>query len=656
VKSSKALGTQIGVSTTEASRLVAAFGRMGIEASSATTIFNTFSKRITASTTAYQDNQLAMQRLQLDIQKTKDQINVTTAEIKKNGDSTGVLTDKLKGLQLQLQQQNLDLTKSADSFQKLGISTVDAQGKQKDFNTILFEVADKFKTMPNGVDKTTLALDLFGRQGTSMIKVLNLGSTGIQDLEKQADKLGLTLNAKTIGAVNGLVQSQKDLKEQTDAMKIAVGTATAPVLTKFNEQLLKVTQTLLNSNPAVKSATTNVLAFGGPVASAGASVTAFLGNISSITPKMGALALRLGLVGIVVAAVAGGVYLLVQHLGGLHKTLDDIKGALDGTNHSFEWLNTLVTILSQYWTQVLLPGLQAVWAALVQNLVPAFEQLWQAITRLWNALNPALMDALKIIGIIIAGALLAALWGLVAALNIVIQVFSFVISVISNVINWIANLIAWFGNLVGVVVNTVKTIIIIFQNLKNGAADAIWFIGQLFAGLGGLILGAVKGFGSLLYNAGKDLVQGLINGINGAIKDVENAVGNVGKAAVNKIKGLLGIHSPSTVFMEIGDNMGQGLINGIAGTMTDVQNAVNDIASPTINAGQAAANQTVQATVASPIAAAGNTTINLDVNVGMYAGMPVEKREIALELWKELVRAARAQGVNLPMIGAVGVQ
>jgi hypothetical protein len=51
-----------------------------------------------------------------------------------------------------------------------------------------------------------------------------------------------------------------------------------------------------------------------------------------------------------------------------------------------------------------------------------------------------------------------------------------------------------------------------------------------------------------------------------------------------------------------------------------------------------------------------NTSVNLEVNIGMYAGMPVEKREIALELWKEIVRGARAQGVQLPMIGAVGVQ
>ncbi len=51
-----------------------------------------------------------------------------------------------------------------------------------------------------------------------------------------------------------------------------------------------------------------------------------------------------------------------------------------------------------------------------------------------------------------------------------------------------------------------------------------------------------------------------------------------------------------------------------------------------------------------------SANITLNVNVGMYAGMPVERRDIAVALWSDLVKAARAQGVQLPMIGVGGVQ
>lgn len=44
-----------------------------------------------------------------------------------------------------------------------------------------------------------------------------------------------------------------------------------------------------------------------------------------------------------------------------------------------------------------------------------------------------------------------------------------------------------------------------------------------------------------------------------------------------------------------------------------------------------------------------NFEINLDL--GMYVGMPSEKREIAAGIWKEITRLARSQGVQLPQIG-----
>lgn len=608
VKSSKSLGVQIGTTTTEASRLVAAFGRMGIEASDASAMFGIFSKNIVASTTASKDNVLAVQKLQIQIEATKKSISDTSVEIQKNGDKSGDLTLKLKALQNQLSTQQNELTKTADSFAKLGVSTVDATGKQKDFNTLLFEVADKFKGMPDGVDKTTIALDLFGRSGKDMIKVLNLGSDGIQDLEKKADELGLTLNAKTIGAVNGLVQSQKNLKEQTDAMKIAVGTATAPVLTKFNEKLVEITQSLLNAGEPIKSVTTNVLAFGGPVASGGAAVAGFLGNISSITPKIAAMAARLGLAGLVIAAVAGAIVILQVKFHAFDNILEDTKNFLFQVKAAFDWmtqgansatqpvgwlgsafnaLNNVIIVLTQYWQQVLWPALQAVWAAIVQNLLPALGQLWDSIVRLWNALQPALIDALKILGVLLAGALLAAIWAFVAALNIVIQVISVVVSVISNLINWISNLISWFGNLVGVVVNTVKTIIIIFQNLPKAFGDVVATLWAIAGGIAGGILKAVGNLGNTLYQAGKDLINGMINGITDKFKELTGKVKDAVGSAVSSVKNFLGIHSPSTVFADIGRNVTAGFVKGINDTSQLAVDAMgtlgNNIIAPAMN-------------------------------------------------------------------------
>jgi hypothetical protein len=289
VKNATALGRTIGTTTTEASRLTAAFGRMGVSAESATQVFGIFSKNIVASTKDVEGNRLATEKLNLGITKTEQAIQDTSNEIKKSGDKTGALGLRLKELNNQLDTQKNSLKQSSDGFAKLGVSTVDSSGKQKDFNTILFEVADKFKAMPNGIDKTAAAMDLFGRSGKDMIKVLNLGSDGIKDLEKKADEMGLTLSADTIGKVNALVQSQKELKQQTDALKIAVGTATAPALTAYNETMNSLVSTFLNAPGPIHDATVGVLAFGGPIATGAASLIGFAANLGTVMESMSTL-------------------------------------------------------------------------------------------------------------------------------------------------------------------------------------------------------------------------------------------------------------------------------------------------------------------------------------------------------------------------------
>lgn len=346
VKSSKALGRQIGVSTEEASRLTAAFTKMGIESESAQQMFGIFSKQIVASTTNTTANRLATEKLRVQIDKTKQSISETKAEITKSGDKTGELSLKLRELNNNLEIQENDLKQSSDAFARLGVKTTDAEGKQKDFNTILFEVADKFKALPDGVDKTALSMELFGRSGKDMIKVLNLGSDGIKDLEKEADRLGLTLNAQTIAGVNGLVQSQKKLKQQTDALKVAVGTATAPVLTAFNTKLNEMVAALIQSDGPLRTLTVNTLAFGGPIASGAAGIAGFLGNLGSALPiiqKFGAAIKGIALFfmgpwGIAILAVIAGLSYLISQFINTKSASEKLRSAQDALKTSTDTL------------------------------------------------------------------------------------------------------------------------------------------------------------------------------------------------------------------------------------------------------------------------------------------------------------------------------
>lgn len=71
-------------------------------------------------------------------------------------------------------------------------------------------------------------------------------------------------------------------------------------------------------------------------------------------------------------------------------------------------------------------------------------------------------------------------------------------------------------------------------------------------------------------NIPKYILQGLANGLSNGIKAVLDIVVNIAKSIIDTVKKILGIHSPSTVFFEIGKNIIQGLVNGIKAIASEV--------------------------------------------------------------------------------------
>lgn len=106
-----------------------------------------------------------------------------------------------------------------------------------------------------------------------------------------------------------------------------------------------------------------------------------------------------------------------------------------------------------------------------------------------------------------------------------------------------------------------------FSNLATNIVSAFSDINNTFVGIGG------------------NLISGLLNGVIDAAKDIagwfkENVVDKI----VNAVKNLFGIHSPSTVFAEIGGYLMSGLKQGISDrigsvidTFTNIKNTVTGV-------------------------------------------------------------------------------
>ena len=127
-------------------------------------------------------------------------------------------------------------------------------------------------------------------------------------------------------------------------------------------------------------------------------------------------------------------------------------------------------------------------------------------------------------------------------------------------------------------IDTVKTTVSDgFQNVVTSVQTKISEVIDKVKALPGDIKSALGDLGSLLNQAGKDLIQGMINGVGSMGQALKDKAGNLASGAVDSIKGVLGIASPSKVLTKIGLQTGEGFVKGIdkmqrgaAGAMTDL--------------------------------------------------------------------------------------
>ncbi|MDX6622013.1 MAG: hypothetical protein QOK36_4399, partial [Gaiellales bacterium] len=155
---------------------------------------------------------------------------------------SGVDTDKFAKSMLGLSKA---VENNNPALEKYGIATLDAKGKTLGLDQILLNVADKFKSMPSGIDKNTLASDLFGKKlGGDLIPMLNKGRAGLEALEKQAQKYGLVLSTSNLAAIKASTVATRKQSAAWQGLQVQIGSNVLPLTTKlttaFTEGLVKV--------------------------------------------------------------------------------------------------------------------------------------------------------------------------------------------------------------------------------------------------------------------------------------------------------------------------------------------------------------------------------------------------------------------------------
>lgn len=84
---------------------------------------------------------------------------------------------------------------AAETFRAIDIDAAALGKSGDDLEKLLATVADRFADLPDGVDKSNLALKLFGKTGLDLIPILNEGSTGMAKAREEALRFGQVVSA-----------------------------------------------------------------------------------------------------------------------------------------------------------------------------------------------------------------------------------------------------------------------------------------------------------------------------------------------------------------------------------------------------------------------------------------------------------------------------
>jgi hypothetical protein len=233
------------------------------------------------------------------------------------------------------------------------------------------------------------------------------------------------------------------------------------------------------------------------------------------------------------------------------------------------------------WIKGLLIGYLSFWIGIWNNVRSFFEGLWNGVvsffTGVWNGI-------VSFITGVVSGIVSFYVDRFNAIRSFLAGVWSAISGTISSVWNGIVSTLSGLiGGIVSFFTSRFNAVASFLKGIWDGIGSTIrttWDgVTRFLSGIPDKIMGFFSGIGDWLWNAGRDLINGLLDGIS-------SLAGTIGSFFLNLLPGwivgpfkaALGIASPSRLFAEYGRNTLQGYIGGIEDMTPELERAMSDIA------------------------------------------------------------------------------
>lgn len=153
---------------------------------------------------------------------------------------------------------------------------------------------------------------------------------------------------------------------------------------------------------------------------------------------------------------------------------------------------------------------------------------------------------------------------------------------LADLISDIGSVIDWFVHLDDHIKSAGKSFTKFLDGVENWAAEA----GKAAANMVNAVADAIASLPSKMYEAGKNVWQGLVKGIQSGISNATGAAANLARSIIDKFTTETDIHSPSKVFWGFGRYIAEGLANGITATKGMAEQAMQKLSDSVIALGQ----------------------------------------------------------------------
>ena len=478
------------------------------------------------------------------------------------------LEQQLGGSEAVFEQYATNIQKIAqDSYRNMGLSQNEfLQGANKMgslYQGAGFSVQESMKMSADSIQRATDVASIMGIDTTTALESVTAMAKGNFTM---MDNLGVAMNDTALQAYALDKGIGKSVQSMTTQEKVGLATQLFLEKTsKYAGNYAKENETLAGSINTTKKAFDDFLSGGGDI---GNFVDSLVKTIEIAVPKI---------VEILPKIVDGLGAILSGLVPALSKALPVLIPALISAVQSL--LNALIAALPTI-IDSLLQALPMFITAFIQLFTALLQALPKIIETIVNAL-PQLIDAIvtaitnpEALTAIIMGAIQLFLAIIKALPKIIVALVNALPTIIENVVKTLTS-----PQFINMMINaSIQLFLAIIKAIPQVLGSIIGAVGRILG-----VIGDTLSPGNLA-RIGGDMIRGLWNGISDLAGWVIGKIKGFGDSILSGIKSFFGIHSPSTVFAEIGHNLDRGLAKGIDGSAGLVTKAVDTMSNSALAA------------------------------------------------------------------------